>query len=382
VAGSLSTQFPQFFTSIASDLGNLQATITDVNLARPQFRAACAIVVRRCQDDLNVFLDDIRQVLNSATFLFGSRAFSSTVLTNVTSDLGSFCASLSAAFTAALATLAPQSTTVAQDVNSAIDKIKQLLPPAALQTDLTKLTSALNNVSTAANPFLTQVLQLRNSLHAGIQGVATTVPADYSTAITLAFSNWTQGDFETLLGNTVATVEAQVSNAFFDLLGTANNIATGISSFLDSNSITAAITQYLSGNDYLGAIESVRTTYVSQLDGVVQQCLDMGPDPATGVSSSLALLRAFGAPPAVPTLSFDADAIAYFYTNVRQNGTTLLSDVAGFRRPGRCTKPTAATGYRRPSHPGGSRSSGARRDGAGPDAALRFVPEHRRPESG
>lgn len=73
--------------SVGTDLKALQGDITDQKLALDQYRNRCTAIVQRCQSDVNVVLDDVRQFLQALNLLLG---------VNISSDVSTQIAVLQA----------------------------------------------------------------------------------------------------------------------------------------------------------------------------------------------------------------------------------------------------------------------------------------------
>lgn len=330
VAKSLENRLTSLCTSIINDLASLEATITDANLANLSFRQACAVTLGRCQGDLNVILDDIQLLMSSADFMLGVRATSLGSMVDAKSALADFCQELAEDFSALLQ-IVPDTTKHAADINGEIDQIKTLLGLTDLQNALTALGNALSTLSAMANPLLAYLIQLRDKLHAAIQQVSTTAPADFIQAITQTFSQTVLPNYQAVIDSLAALVQNQVSAVCNVVLNNfKNSLLQEISGFLDSSTITAALTNCQSVSDFVDALEDLRTGYTAQLDGVVQQVMDtyVSPVATSATTTGLSLLRAFGAPPIVPGLDFgETDAIAYFYNTVKQQAGAVVSEI-------------------------------------------------------
>ena len=328
VAKALSDRLNSLVQAIVKDLATFRATLSDASLAVLTFRQAAIITLNRCQGDMDATLDDVQQLLASADFLLGVRTSNLDGLVDVRTALASFCQDLAAGFSSVTQNLL-DSAPLAADIEQEIDDITATLQVADLQQALATLSTSLAAIGAAANPILAYLVKLRDALQAAIANVSTTVAADYISAITQTFSQTMLGDFDIAVAQLVTTVQAQVAAACATLVNSfANTLNTVIAGFLDDTNIKDALGSLTDAADCVAALEDLRTGYIAQLDGVVQQCMDAVSTPDAAVSTGLSLMRAFGAPPEVPGLDFGGtDAIAYFYNTVTQDAQNVVYDI-------------------------------------------------------
>lgn len=335
VAGAVNQALLDGCTRISDDLTALQTNVTDAGLAVS--RLPYTATATRCRDDLNTVVDDIQQVLDSASYLFGSAVLGKDVLASVKSALNDFSAAINGGAASVLASLVSSTAAVIQgQIGTLITLIKP--PPTALTGALTTLANDLNAVSGSANQLLAGVNSLRQSLIANIQAVTATTIQAYVDAITTAFNVNLQSKFNALMASTSTNIHQQVQQACATLLADVGQLATNVANLLNGTALADEVGSLLgSGNDYAQAFDSLRANYTAQLDGLVDGCRQIavanGFTPNNnGLDTGLSLLRAFGAPPQVPSLSLSlpagaADAIAYFYTDLQDDAGTLASSI-------------------------------------------------------
>jgi hypothetical protein len=327
-AQALSTRANSVVTTTQAALTSLSATVTSTSVTDSAFVKAIGIELARYQGDLDATLDDIQQLLTAADLLLGAQTSNLDGLVDVRTALASWCDALSGDFsTVSQQLLNP----VADAINETITSITTQLKLTDLQSALGELTVALASVTAGINPIAAYLTTLHDALYSAINSVSTTVVSDYVTAINLTFTNTVLGDFDTAVQQASNIVAAQVSAVCAVLLGNfSNTLKNTIADFLDSSAITDALGALTDAADCVDALEALRTSYIAQLDGVAQQCLVALPA-LTAPTTGLSLLRAFGAPPQVPGLTFDTGAIAYFYNTITntasQAGETIVYDL-------------------------------------------------------
>lgn len=321
-------------TRIVGDLTTLQANVTDAGLAVS--RLPYTATATRCRDDLNAAIDDIQQVLDSATYLFGPAAQSNDVLAGVKSALSDFSTTINVGAASVLASIASSTAPVIQGQIGTL--IPLVSPPKVLTDALTALANDLNGVSGSANQLLAGVNSLRQSLIANIQAVTATTIQAYVDAITNAFNADLQSQFEALVKSTTVNIRQQVQQACATLMADVGQLATNVANLLNGTALADEVKSLLgSGNDYAQAFDSLRANLAAQVDGLIDGCRQIavanGVIPnSNGLQAGLSLLRAFGAPPVAPSLSLSlpdgvADDIAYFYTDLKDDAGTLASSI-------------------------------------------------------
>jgi hypothetical protein len=313
---------------LAGQLNNLKSQITPTSLgaAGSAFRISCQNYAAHCGSDIDAVLANAEQALDTASYLFGSRlaASSAVDIQQLRDDLQA----LQTAFDGAMATLQQQlGSAAASSIYTAIGTVTTILdvtaaPLKTVHDEMAALQGVLATAMSSANTFSAQLATLEQSVRTAIQAVPSPYnPGDYQTAIDRLLSK-PLAAFDTLLAQTKSVVSQQVSATCGQVLGTVASAAQGVLNLLGQN-----LTNYL--NNVTGplddALEQLRTDYTTQLDGVVQQALDAaaaaGQTVVTGaLNTGLSLLRAFGAPPAVPTLDFSLDdvenpGIGYFFSD-------------------------------------------------------------------
>ena len=330
-AASLGT----FSGSLKADLQKLQGDITDTALAVDGFRARCNFFVQRFQTDANVALSDISQSVQILDLVAGTNL--SPAISGQLATVNSAVDTFTATITASLASISKallDTTQNAAGINGVIQSLIDALP-----TILKPLTDAVNALQQAlgvaaadARSLLSRLAGIRDSLRATIIAVVDNAdisvylaqiksflfppPAGAAAIPTLdqllsPAKAAVQQQVRSVCGNVLGSVQQSITQLGTDLLG--NQLNTAISALQDNTTLQQAI----------DAMETFRDGVADKLDNLVQQARTL-IDPnglANAVNPGLALLRAFGDPPAVPNLGFDltvidyAPAIGYFFNS-------------------------------------------------------------------
>ena len=331
-AAGLSAELTGIVTAITADLNDLETRVNAA--ANASDWQNCALVAQRCCDDVNSVLGDVQDVIDAANGLFGTRALSATELQTLSSGLSAFTAAVSTDFSNVLAQI--QAEAVSNAI-SAIESVKSALAGMQLAQQAANLSNKLNIAAGTANQFAASIRTLRDNLRSGIKGVTSGTVADFNTAIQTALHTWGPPSFDTLLKQAEGVVSQQVTTACSGLIGTITGLASQfgdqLNGLLSSNAITNLLPAGTTASvtDFLAAFDRMETNYTAQLDAVMHRCLDLVDTSKLQAASTnaLNLMRAFGAPPAVPGLGFNlpggaADAIAYFYQTAAVAGGELL----------------------------------------------------------
>jgi len=314
VAG-LSTSATNFSNSVAADLLTLKGDVTDAKLALDQYRARCTAIVQRCQSDINVALGDIKQLLDALSFLFVSVSLSVSIQVEaVRTAVDAFSVSITAGFASLTNELVNGA---AADVDSAIDSVRAILPPAAVTTALGGLNAALGAVGNP-NAFYASLAALRSQLRAAIINVADTATADlYQKAVSSSIAQIHFPDIASHISSVQAAIVQQVRGLCTLVMGSLQQSAAKLADLL-TNTLAATLNDLLPGTGLdaaIGALEDLRTQFAAPVDDLVQQCRGLLPPDglATATDSAVAVIRAFGAPPLVPNLGFNLPALGYFF---------------------------------------------------------------------
>lgn len=322
-AASLGT----FSATLKADLQKLQGDITDTALAVDGFRARCNLFVQRFQTDANVALSDISQSVQILDLVAGTNLSSaiSGQLATVSSAVDTFTTTITANLAGISAALL-DTTENAADINGVIQSLINALP-----TIFKPLTDAVNALQQAlgiavadARSLLSRLAGMRDNLRMTIIAVADN--ADISVYLAQIKSLLAIPTLDQLLSPAKAALQQQVRSVCGNVLGSVQQSITQLGADLLGNQLNAAISALQDNatlQQAIDAMETFRDGVADKLDNLVQQARTL-IDPnglANAVNPGLALLRAFGDPPAVPNLDFDltvidyAPAIGYFFNS-------------------------------------------------------------------
>lgn len=317
VAGVLKQTLTGVSTQLSGDLTNLQAAISSTALD-PPFIEQCRAIVSRLAGDLDVVLGDVEQLLQSVTILFSLQVTGTAAsqVAGLRAALADLSASVQQKFQSVADKLAV-ATPIASDINSAIDQLKALLPPAALINALdtfNQIFGSAGNPNSFAGKLATYRDQLKTAISNVADAAAQSVYLDQiETAIAGIQNDLNQTSFNTLIGRIKTSFQNQISVLCQTVAGALaqagqNLLGSVLSTFLQN--INPDVSQAV------GQLESFRDQGLAALDSVVQQARSLvqaGDIAQQAADSAIGMVRAFGAPPAVPNLAFNFPLSAYFF---------------------------------------------------------------------
>jgi len=323
---SVATDLQSFTAAAQQGLRNLVNDISAANLALPQFPARCVAIVQRCQADVSLALDDVRQVLQVLGLIVGVSASqtASEQIDALQSAVDSVATNLATGFQAVINAL-NATQPVVQTITDAINAVVKALTDAV--TGIPAVTAALGIVQNALgaigspNAFNATLASLRDELRTAVTNLADNATADaYQAAINAVLAAFSFPSFSSQISAVRTAVQQQARALCNSVAGTVAAAAGQIAGLL-SGALPADLPQQIANlaasvglDDAVKAIEDFRNANAGTIDDVVQQCRSLlgANDLAASADSAISVLRAFGAPPIAPSLGFSLPPVGCF----------------------------------------------------------------------